>query len=56
MNPPDDLLASLLGAAALFRILPPRPVSARAAHRGQKRMAFRLLSSRGYLRKWEMAV
>jgi len=30
-----------------FRILPPKPVSAHAAHRGKKRMAFRLLSSRG---------
>jgi glyoxylase-like metal-dependent hydrolase (beta-lactamase superfamily II) len=30
-----------------FRVLPPRPVSAHAAHRGQKRMEFRLLSSRG---------
>jgi hypothetical protein len=38
-----------------FRVLSPKPVSAHAAHREQKRMAFRLFSPRGNLRKWEMA-
>ena len=47
MHPPDGLLAPLSGAETLFRVLPPKPVSAHAAHREQKRMAFRLLSSRG---------
>ena len=49
MDPPDGPLAPLPGAETLFRILPPKPVSAHAAHRGQKRMEFRLLSSRGTL-------
>ena len=31
----------------LFRILPPQPVSVHTAHKGQKRMVFRLLFPRG---------
>ena len=48
MHPPDSPLESLHSPEQrpFFRILPPKPVSAHAAHRGQKRMAFRLLSSR----------
>ena len=47
MHLPDGPLAPLLRAAILFRILPPKSVSAHAAHRGQKQMEFRLPSSKG---------
>ena len=47
MDPPDGSLAPLPGAETLFRVLPPKPVSTHAAHRGQKRMEFRLLFPRG---------
>jgi hypothetical protein len=53
MHPPDGPLAPLPGAEILCRILPPRPVSAHAAHRVQKRMAFRLLPPRGTLAEME---
>ena len=49
MHPPDGPLAPLPGAETQFRVLPPKPVSAHAAHRGQKQMAFRLFLSRGTL-------
>lgn len=46
MHPSDGPLAPFPGAETLFRILPPRPVSAHAAHTVRKRMAFRLPSSK----------
>jgi len=50
MHPPDGPLESLhFGAETLFRILPPKPVVAHVAHRGQKQMEFRLFLSRGTL-------
>jgi hypothetical protein len=33
----------------VFRILPPKPVSVHTAHKGQKRMEFRLFTPRGIL-------
>ena len=50
MDPPTAPLTIQRECAeriAAFRILPPKPVSAHAAHRGQKRLAFRVLFPRG---------
>ena len=49
MHPPDDPLAPLPGAEILFRVLPPKPVSAHVVHSEQKQMEFRLLFPRGTL-------
>jgi hypothetical protein len=47
MDPPDGPLAPLPGAETVFRILPPKVVSAHIAHSEQKQMAFRLFSQIG---------